>query len=257
MIKKFLIMPKEEIFYRFKREFKDGIYKKNYFYLQGKYKDVLFNAHVDTVKRDNEFNIKQYGDFIYNRKGILGADDRAGIWIAYNLAKAGASILLTDYEETTKAGVNAFCMDFYDVNHKIFVGLDRRGFKEFVNYGYAAEEINRIFKKLGYKEKIGSYSDVLKLTERYSRLNVNLSVGFYNEHTKDEYLSLSSMHFTLNKCLKLLSYQIPDIKINNYLDFPFADDFPDFTEEDLFKYRQYLNEEEYKNYFRNADKKNK
>ena len=250
MIKKFLTASKEEIFYNFKKVFKNGIYKKTYFYLEGSNTDVLFNAHVDTVKRDNEFNIKQYGDFIYNRNGILGADDRAGVWIAYNLAKAGASILLTDYEETTKAGVNAFCRDFYDVNHKLFVGLDRRGFKEFVNYGYAAEEINRIFVKMGFKEKNGSYSDVLKLTERFLRLNVNLSVGFYNEHTKDEYLSLSSMNFTLNKCLRLINFQIPDIKINEYLtddlDFPFAADFPELTREDLLQYRQYLlNREEY------------
>jgi hypothetical protein len=248
-------MPKEEILYRFKNEFQEGIYKKNaYFYLQGKYSDVLFNAHIDTVKTDNGFNIKQYEDFIYNRNSILGADDRAGVWIAYNLAKAGASILLTDFEESTKAGVNAFCRDFKDVNHKLFIGLDRRGFKEFVNYGYADININRIFTKMGFKEKIGSYSDVLKLTEKFSRFNVNLSVGFYSEHSKDEYLSLSSMNYTLNKCFKLLTYQIPDIKTDDYL----TDlDFPDFPQEDFFKYKQYLfGEEEYeKNFLRNANKK--
>ena len=68
MIKKFLTASKEEIFYNFKKVFKNGIYKKTYFYLEGSNTDVLFNAHVDTVKRDNEFNIKRYGDFIFAGK---------------------------------------------------------------------------------------------------------------------------------------------------------------------------------------------
>ncbi|RZV39878.1 MAG: hypothetical protein EVJ48_02855 [Candidatus Acidulodesulfobacterium acidiphilum] len=236
MIKKFLTASKKEIFYQFGRSFKNGIYgRRVYFYLKGKYTDVLFNAHVDTVKKDGSFDLRKHGDLIYNRKGVLGADDRAGVWIAYNLAKAGASVLLTDYEETTKEGVCAFCEDFKEINHKLFVGLDRRGFREFVNYGYANDGINYIFKKLGYKEKTGTYSDVAMLTENFSRFNVNLSAGFYNEHTSEEYLSLSSMNFTLNRCLKLINFQIPDIRIENY---------PADFREGFFEYYGYPMEEE-------------
>ncbi|MHB1696529.1 MAG: hypothetical protein ACYCSQ_00255 [bacterium] len=217
MIKKFLTMPKEEIPQMFDTAFKGGIYSgKGYFYLKGKHEDVLFNAHIDTRKTDARFDLERHGDLICNGAGILGADDRAGAWIAYNLATAGASVLLTDFEETTKQGVCAFCEDFEETSHKLFVGLDRRGFKEFVTYGYENAVINALFERLGYREKNGTYSDVAMLTERFNRFNVNLSVGFYNEHTPEEYLSVSSMGFTLNRCLELLDTEIPDVAVMEY-----------------------------------------
>jgi di/tripeptidase len=196
MIEKFITMKEEEIFNLFNETFKNCVYKKNnYLYIKGVLTNVLFNAHVDTVKSGRNFNLKRYGDVIYNSLGILGADDRAGVYILYELAKAGGSILLTNFEESTGMGVKTFCKDFKELNHNLFVGLDRKGFKEFVSYTYSNNAIDSIFKKLGYEKKMGSHSDVRTLTENFSRYNVNLSAGFYNEHTTGEYLSLSSMKF--------------------------------------------------------------
>ena len=186
--------------------------KKNYWYLPGDTHTVLV-AHVDTVRTHNKILLEQNKDKIRNVLGILGADDRAGVYACYKLHKeTNCAVLFTNYEETGGKGVKKFTYDYpkFFSNTRLFIELDRQGNNEFVNYTYLPEEIENIIKEVTiFKPDFGTYSDIYELSTFYRIPAINVSIGFYNEHTKQEYLCLTSLQNSIENVKNLLQYEIP------------------------------------------------
>ena len=94
-----------------------------------------------------------------------------------------------------------------DENESItaFIGLDRRGLDNVAVYGYDNQDLINLFENEGYIEVDGSITDVAVLSEQSSRnlACVNLSVGYYNEHTKREFINIFAIQRAIKTLIKL------------------------------------------------------
>lgn len=174
-------------------------------------------THIDTVW-DKERGPKEKfliedakKGLIYSPQG-LGADDRAGVYallhLYYQLPSHLRPILLfTDLEESGGGGAIEASEIFHeDLSHSThLIELDRRGGRDCVFYSGEPLEYREYIESFGFREGRGSFSDISILGPSLGLCSTNLSIGYYNEHTKSEYLSLKAMNSTIQKVQKLLS----------------------------------------------------
>ncbi len=215
----------------------------NYWYKEGN-NNILLVAHIDTLPRIN--NTKRFKDkskpleltykngIIKANDSVLGADDRAGCFAIhelYNKYGTACSILLTNFEETGGIGVNKFITDFPDLlnEYKLFIELDRQGVDEFTYYNdFLDLELESLLYDSNFNYALGSYSDIMDLTNHYGIQSFNLSVGYYNQHTKDEYLDYNNL---INVLIPRYSNLISEIEsIKSSFNMPLETD--DYTYED-------------------------
>lgn len=179
---------------------------------------VLLVAHADTVWDDrytDELELSQelanFNGIIKNNNGGLGADDRAGCAIIWLLKEMGHSILITDGEESGRAG-SSWLMENHpeiadEINntHQFAVQFDKRGSMDFKCYSVGTNEFRQyISGKTGYTEpNFYSFTDIVGLCRDIC--GVNLSIGYYGEHTDNEYIIVKEWENTLNICRKWLS----------------------------------------------------
>lgn len=171
-------------------------------------------------------------DFIINDKGVLstfspfkclGADDRAGVWIALKMLEQGTE---TEFEyaffadeERGAIGSSAFDLNEDLTRFSCFIGLDRaskQGIQNVAVYGYDNDELTEIFTNLGFVKQYGTFSDCSNLAEATrgnTRACVNLSVGYQHEHSVSEILNLDLLEDTLDI---MLAVSIPE-KIYDYV----------------------------------------
>jgi tripeptide aminopeptidase len=188
---------------------------------------VCLTAHVDTRRIEGvPIQLVQTGDVIANANGILGADDRAGIYALYTLldrqqAQGGAMpvVLFTNGEERGGIGARAFIEDGYVAEApylKLFIGLDRKGANEFVYYSaYLPDEVRDLVERHGMVEAIGSFSDVMLLTEATEIPHVNVSVGYMREHTPSETLNTTWLQAQIDRVQAMLNDEIPDTRVES------------------------------------------
>jgi len=134
----------------------------------------------------------------------LGADDRAGVWIALEMLKQGTK---TDFnyafftgEERGAIGSTEFGIKEDLTLYSAFIGLDRasrKGVQNVATYGYDNEELTTIFTDQGYEEQQGSFTDCSVLAGESGYACVNLSIGYEHEHSPYEMLNLIQMKETL------------------------------------------------------------
>lgn len=155
-----------------------------------------FVAHMDTVIRttlDYRAPILIENGIVTRPNKILGADDRAGINIILN-HKHHINFCLTLDEEIGAIGAHRLSLnkDFIDDCDKInfFCELDRMNSNDCISYthGYSNKELSDKFIKLGFKDTRGVFTDIDNFTDIAQ--GVNISVGYYKQHTNKEYLVL-------------------------------------------------------------------
>lgn len=145
-------------------------------------------------------------------QGISG-DDRCGVWallhIYRNMAANKRPILLfTDEEETglfgAKEAVKVFKNELKEVTY--FIEIDRKGKDDMVFYNYDAEEFRKHIGKHGFKDQPGMTSDIKVLGKTFKKSSVNVSAGYYGQHTKEEYIVIKELMNTIDKvkgiCIK-------------------------------------------------------
>lgn len=171
----------------------------------------LISCHTDTVRASQEIrNIHEERGCLYNRDKFdcLGGDDRAGIAIALSLIRdyTPAIFLFCDGEETTSIGSTEFIQKEEETIMKTncYIGLDRRGANDLALYDYVSDSLNKLFILENYEEKGGSVTDVSSIASEYPKPTVNLSVGFYNEHTQKEYVNLLDAYNTYMRISRVL-----------------------------------------------------
>lgn len=151
---------------------------------------------------------------------VLGGDDRCGVYIALSFLSRESNrpnILLTRDEEIGCVGAKSLVNDDWSnekgenidtlemlSNTNFFLQCDRRGFREFVLYDCDNDKFTEFIKGFGFLKETGSFSDINTISNYTGICGANLSAGFYSEHSKDEYISLSSMSYTLDKVNKLV-----------------------------------------------------
>ncbi|MDY0017624.1 MAG: hypothetical protein RBS89_07265 [Candidatus Delongbacteria bacterium] len=157
-------------------------------------------AHADTV-----WTIAQ------SRSGVtgIGADDRAGCAILWLLRDSGHSLLITDGEERGCLGASyaSRCIDIdNELNaHTFMVEFDRRGANDFKCYDVGTPEFRSYVADMmpGYTEPDrSSCTDICVLCKDIC--GVNLSIGYYNEHTTSERIEEDEWHATLTAARKWL-----------------------------------------------------
>lgn len=175
------------------------------------------NSHMDTVSgvvedktivNDNGV----YSAHLHNGEStVLGADDRAGIatilTIMNFLPDFNGKLKVSFYKEEEIGCVGSSNSDktfLSDVD--LSITFDRRGSKDIVvgtmGQPFACNEVGNWLEILSktngfeYKAVEGGISDAMTVSEEGVNA-VNLSVGYYNEHTKNEFLVFSELYTTL------------------------------------------------------------
>ena len=175
---------------------------------------IMLVAHIDTIERNEKLKFRVKKNRIKARNSVLGADDRAGIYAIMDILEMCKksntpmpSILFTNYEECGLLGAEAFVkakkLENKDIN--IFIELDRKGEDEYVYYFHGMPKpVAEWVESFGFVQDWGSMSDVMTLTEEYDIPHVNLSVGYYNQHTVNEVLYPSQLQKTIDRVFEMI-----------------------------------------------------
>lgn len=182
-------------------------------------------AHIDTLATRGHQLVETNG-VVRNKKGVLGADDRAGVYAIMELVEGSyvkPIVIFTNYEESGGIGVDRLCRDgvldtFIDRIH-LFIEMDRKGRNEFVYYSdKLPKAIKKFAKSFGFVEDWGTFSDVATLTEHYGVPHLNLSIGYYDQHKLTERLVLAEMVETMNKVGEMMLMEVPLCPIPKWYD---------------------------------------
>lgn len=169
---------------------------------------ILLVAHLDTVwpNKPTIMVNKDYSLWM-GRRG-LGADDRAGVYAIIKLIRWGykPSILFTTGEEAGGIGAKSFVKDFPEppIPIKYVIEIDRRGRGQAVYYDCANNKFEEYVSSFGFKTHQGIFSDVSFICPYWDVAGVNLSAGYYNEHTEYETLKIDDLNYTLERVKAML-----------------------------------------------------
>ena len=204
---KILKMSQNEVKRYMKSVLKSNGYKpvlrNGYLYAKGNL-PVTLVAHMDTVfGRPNYIYID--GGIMSSQTG-LGADDRAGIYAICKLVDMGyrPNVLLLEDEEIGCVGAEKFVEDNVEMKAKYLIELDRSGSKDCVFYDCENDDFTDFIEGYGFKSAWGSYSDISVIAPHYGIAAVNLSVGYYDQHTLRESLILGELNRTINTVAEMM-----------------------------------------------------
>ncbi len=173
-------------------------------------------SHYDTVAKPPTCKqIKRRGAVVYTTGDILGADDRAGVWLCLELSHYTKYTLFCDLEEVGGIGAQEFCQQNPDFHTNAFIELDRKGENDAVFYDNISTDFYTFIMSYGWQEAVGSFSDISILTPYYNIPSVNLSVGYRYQHTKYETLDLNILNQTYERVKQmLLEYDNRQFKVD-------------------------------------------
>lgn len=195
---------------------------------------VLLSAHMDTVKgvlKDRELIVG--GDYIYSDFGALGGDDRAGIAIILSVLKnikntnfeGKIKVAFSREEEIGCVGASKINPDWFN-DVELAIVVDRRGNRDVVvgcGGAFCSDNTGMFFESVG--ELIGQNWNCIEggisdatVFSLHNVNSVNLSAGYYNEHTAKEHLSLHDMTDTTMYILEALN--VIDLNFTTFGDVP-------------------------------------
>lgn len=189
---------------------------------------VTLVAHIDTVHKETDrlwdYKTQKYIDVkmqrriffdrqqqVFSSPDGLGADDRAGVW---GLLRVYASLpdelkpnlLFCDEEESGAAGARAAARLLKEIKDSLFlIELDRKNHQDCVFYNNEPDPFIKYIEGFGFEKAWGSFSDVSHLGKEFELCSTNLSVGFYNEHTRWETLYCQILNNTIEKTINIVA----------------------------------------------------
>lgn len=175
-----------------------------YIYAEGTI-PIMLVAHMDTVFRNPPKKVFMNDKYIFskNDEGI-GADDRAGVSAIMSLIEVGYKphVIFTRGEETGCVGARYASNELYDDVIKkdinIMIELDREGFMNYVTYDNENRDMEKYIEKFGFTKDYGSFSDITELGPTFDIASLNLGIGYYQQHTKYEYLDYNEYLTTID-----------------------------------------------------------
>lgn len=180
-------------------------------------------AHIDTV---HEIVQPKLYKVVFNDGKItpgteftgVGGDDKCGIYALLHILEQEDNIKAAFFtsEEFSCVGSGEVNLDFFS-NVAVLIGIDRRGNTNFAHgyNGVISEDfmgaVEPIMNKYGYKTAYIALTDVFKLQGRLTEeLNLNIAAvncacGYYNPHTKDEYVVYEDLLNSIKFVRELIS----------------------------------------------------
>ena len=176
---------------------------------------ILLNAHLDTIFGfDRKRYIVKDGPIWSSSEGILGADDRAGVAVLLEVAESlsqstfngTVKFVFTVEEEVGLVGARHVDEYFlWDVDAAIVV--DRRGTGDIVTscggyIDYCHKSYGEFFETVSKKENLGEWkciaggSSDTRVWASHGIQSVNLSAGYWNEHSDEEMLNVNACYKT-------------------------------------------------------------
>jgi tripeptide aminopeptidase len=230
----------------------------------------FLSAHMDTVQDRNDVAlapfIKIRGN-VLSGYGVIGGDDKCGIYIILHLLKEGYDInfSFSVQEEVGGIGANMLALSERKKIKESLYGLilDRKGSQDIIcdlnNYGTKKFEdaLVKIGSEFGYSPNRGSFSDADQFNDIISC--ANLSVGYHNPHNKTEFVHISQLENSLNYVRTIISeikekFEPP--KVYNYSSYGKTknkkNSYPYYYGDDLYDDDDYYND-----YYSGTYKKNK
>lgn len=218
MIKRLLSilkMTESEIMIRFAQKANgyDLFVGEDFLWMHKKENKIMLVSHADTIKRNDDFKLIVDEYKITALNSVLGGDDRCGVAMCEACLEQGnIDVLLTNYEESGCLGAKEFSLKFRkelkESNINALIEIDRRGINQFVYYDEGNKDLIGIAELLGMKEERGSMSDVMFISEATGIAHLNISAGYYNEHTINEFIDTKGFlyqYYKLNELIKILN----------------------------------------------------
>lgn len=194
---------------------------------------VLFTSHLDTVHRQEgaqEIFIDEIGlCFAENGDGtpsVLGADDAAGVFLMVEMIKAKRPGLYMFFLCEERGGIasSEYADCYCPSGLKQCISFDRRGYSDVITHQasgrccsdeYATALADALSKRFGTKHLVGYHpSDAGIFTDSANFVDVipectNISVGYFCEHTVNEYLDTSFLCDLADVLCKLNFNKLP------------------------------------------------
>lgn len=197
-----------------------------YVYAKGSF-PVLLVAHLDTVhkKLPSVIYYDKATDALSAPEGI-GGDDRCGIYMIFKIIKKyNCSVLFCEDEEIGMVGAEKFTRTELakELKFNYMIEFDRKGKNDAVFYECDNPEFEDFITKEFYVTNNGSFSDISTLAPVIGCAAVNLSCGYYNAHTPNEYVVFSEMENSIKQACKILDrttendiFDYIEAEYNNY-----------------------------------------
>ena len=170
---------------------------------------VALVAHLDTVfgKPTSNIYYDRSKNVMWSPEG-LGADDRAGVYAIIQIIKSGLrpTVIFTTDEELGALGADKLVKDIPKPNCelKYIIELDRRGSNDCVFYDCYNMDFEAYIESFGFVTNFGSFSDISVICPEWGVAGVNLSIGYYNEHSISETLHIGQMFETIKRVKTML-----------------------------------------------------
>ncbi len=197
---------------------------------------ILWVSHIDTVHRKNPDQIHQQNfldeefNILYCDKSsdCLGADDGSGIALMLNMIDRGieGNYLFTRGEEIGGVGAKALVKYHADYLKQFThaISLDRKGNNSIITHqGFSRccsdSFANRFAEILQTKDlnfnadDTGTYTDTAEFTKLIPECT-NLSVGYMNQHTPNEFLDLTFWNQLLDRLCDLTRAELDSLPID-------------------------------------------
>ena len=236
----------------------------NFYLLIGDKPSTMFTCHLDTAcTKQERVNHVFLGDFIKtDGKTILGADDKAGMSIILSMIEKNIPGLYYFFlgEEVGCIGSGKVAANWHNLEFSDFitkcVSFDRRGTKSVITHQFCgrccsdefaqdlADKLNLTGNNLSMElDNSGFLTDSAKFVELIPECT-NISVGYYNEHTKSEKQDLAFLQ-ALSKAVCQIDWESLVVKRTPDDDDDCDDELPDFEKPNNLKF-----DLEYYSYFR-------
>lgn len=180
--------------------------KKGFIYAKGSL-PVLLVAHLDTVHKEPVKTVcySADGSIAMSPEGI-GGDDRAGVYMILQIIKKHrCHVLFCEDEETGGIGAHKFTGSNIKQEVNYIVELDRRGSDDAVFYDCDNLEFTKFVTCFGFKQEWGSFSDISVIAPVLQVAAVNISAGYYAEHSRHEYVNLRVMEKNIERVGNMIS----------------------------------------------------
>lgn len=169
--------------------------------------------------------VNDKGKHIYKSPQGIGGDDRCGVYTIIRLVEAGYKpyVLFNEDEEIGCIGSEKFCRTEHieDLKElKFLVQIDRRGSNDAVFYHDDNKEFHEWIEEVtGYVEAKGSCTDIVNLSDACGVSSVNLSSGYYDEHTEYETVCIEELLHTIEavETLLMMHEEVEQFEFKEYV----------------------------------------
>lgn len=182
------------------------VFEDGFVYAKGNI-PILLVAHMDTVfdEPTKELCYDKRKDEIFSYDGGIGGDDRCGVYaIMKILEELRPHVLFTEDEEIGGVGAEKTVEKLPKPDVKYIIEFDRRGSNDCVFYDCGNDEFIDYIESFGFVTDFGTFSDISVLGSYWDIAAVNLSSGYYNEHTEKEYIKFKKLQNNINRVKTML-----------------------------------------------------